>query len=363
MIDCDNRGFAHMNGEMDQSTGVKVLKSLWERTPEGKWGITDLHGIDLHPNSGCEPDFFTIANRMEMMSKNPRGRTMEELVQTMGSTNLILKQSIVPVVALVAGSPAFRVIGTAFVVSASGLVMTAGHVLMDPEDSGYGNVTNDNGALRFDRNLQMGVLLPLHPAVHGQGAIQFAPFELCAYWGGWKVSPLFHERDRMELDTDVAVCRLPPHPSGAYQPLNLSLRPMEVSEKVFAIGYAEMKNIPVRYEGGRVVLSHFKQDLYVSVGTTTTVHYDNRETRSATTPGPCFEFEAKIPGKMSGSPILGGDGAVIRGVVSKSFSGERSASGALLGPAMHLPVFGHRSIKDMMLDGSEGIPLIQGAGL
>lgn len=348
---------------MNQSTRVGILKSLWGRTPEGKWEITDLHGIELYSNPGCEPDYFTIANRMEMMSKNPRGRTMEELVQTMGSTNLILKQSIVPVVALISGSPELRVIGTAFVISASGLVMTAGHVLMDPEDSGYGNVTNYNGAIRFGRNLQMGVLLLLHPAVHGQGAIQFAPFELCAYWGDWKVSPLFHERDRMELDTDVAVCRLPPRPSGAYQPLNLSLRPVEVSEKVFAIGYAKMENIPVRYEDGRVVLSHFKQDLHVSVGTVTTVHHDNTMTRSATTPGPCFEFEAKIPGKMSGSPILGGDGAVIRGVVSKSFSGERSASGALLGPATHLPIFDHQSIKDMMLDGSEGIPLIQGAGL
>ncbi|WP_157510343.1 trypsin-like peptidase domain-containing protein [Lysobacter sp. Root559] len=348
---------------MDQSAEVAIFKSLWGRTPEGKWTITDVHGVDLFPNPGCDPDYFTIANRMEMMSRNPKGRTMDELVQAMGSTNLVLKQSIVPVVALVPGASALRVIGTAFVVSASGLVMTAGHVLMDPEDSGYGNVTNDNGAIRFGEGLQMGVLFPLHPANHCPGAVRFAPFELCAYWGGWKVSPLFHERDRMELDTDVAVCRLPPHPSGAYQPLNLSLRPVEISEKVFAVGYAEMENIPVRYEDGRVILNPFRQDLYVSVGTTTAVHHDNKVTRKATTPGPCFEFDAKIPGKMSGSPILGGDGAVIRGVVSKSFSGERSASGALLGPATHLPVFDHRSIKDMMFDGTDGIPRIQGAGL
>lgn len=348
---------------MDQSGGVRILTSLWGRTPDGKWAITDLHGIELYPNPGCEPDHFTIANRMEMMSRNPRGRSLEEIVQTFGSTNQILKQSIVPVVALAADSSELRVIGTAFVVSASGLVMTAGHVLMDPEDSGYGNVTNDNGAIRFGQDLQMGVLLPLHPPAHGEGAIRFAPFERCAYWGGWKESPLFHERDRVELDTDVAVCRLPPHPTGAYQPLNLSLRHVVVAEKVFAIGYAEMENIPIRYEDGRVILSHFKQDLYVSVGTITAVHHDNKVTRRVTTPGPCFEFEARIPGKMSGSPILGGDGVVIRGVVSKSFSGERGASGALLGPATHFPIFDHLSIKDMMLDGSEGIPIIQGADL
>lgn len=348
---------------MSQAAEVGILKSLWGKSVDGRWAVTDLHGVELHPEPGCEPDYFTIANRTEMMSKNPRGRTWEELVQTMGSTNLVLKQSIMPVVALEAGASELRVIGTAFVISASGLVMTAGHVLLDPEDSGYGDVTNDNGTVRFGEDLQIGVLFPLHPAIHGTGKVQFAPFEQCAFWGGWQQSPLIHQRDRVQIDTDVAICRLPPHPSGAYQPLNLSLRTVEVSERVFAVGYAEMPNIPVRYEDGRVVLSAFPQDLYVSVGTTTAVHQDNVVTRSSTTPGPCFDFDARIPGKMSGSPILGGDGVVIRGVVSKAYSGERGASGALLGPATQLPIFENKSIKDMMLDGSEGIPRIQGAGL
>lgn len=184
--------------------------------------------------------------------------------------------------------------------------------------------------------------------------MQFAPFEQCAFWGGWQQSPLIHERDRVHIETDVAICRLPPHPSGAYQPLNLSLQTVDVSERVFAIGYAE---------DGRVVLSAFSQDLYVSVGTTTAVHQDNVIARSSTTPGPCFDFDARVPGKMSGSPILGGDGAVIRGVVSKAYSGERGASGALLGPASQLPIFENKSINDMMQDGSEGIPRIEGVGL
>ncbi len=348
---------------MSQAAEVGILKSLWGKSADGRWAITDLHGVELHPEPGCDPDYFMIANRMEMMSKNPRGRTMEELVQTMGSTNLVLKQSIMPVVALEAGAPVLRVIGTAFVISASGLVMTAGHVLLDPEESGYGDVTNENGTVRFGQNLQIGVLFPLHPTIYGKWQVQFAPFEQCAFWGGWQQSPLIHERDRVQIDTDVAICRLPPHPSGAYQPLNLSLRTVEVSERVFAIGYAEMPNIPVRYEDGRVVLSAFPQHLYVSVGTTTAVHQDNGVTRSSTTPGPCFDFDARIPGKMSGSPILGADGVVIRGVVSRAYSGERGASGALLGPATQLPIFDNKSIKEMMLDGSEGIPRIQGFGL
>lgn len=349
--------------DVAKTSGVGILKSLWARTPASGWEITSLHGMELLPTEGCEQDYFTIENRLEMMSKRPRGMTMEELVETMGSTNLLLKQSIAPVVALVAGSPFLRVIGTAFVISASGLVMTAGHVLLDPEDAGYGDVTNENGAVRFGDKLQMGVLFPLHPATYGKGAFRFAPFEICKYWGGWKESPLFHERDRVVIDTDVAICRLPPHPSGAYQPLNLSLRPVAVAERVFAIGYAEMADIPIRYEDGSVVLSRFTQDLYVSIGTTSVVHHDNARTRTVSTPGPCFEFNAKIPGKMSGSPILGADGMVIRGVVSKSLSEERHAFGTLLGPATHLPLFDQRSLKDLMQDGSEGIPQIQGFGL
>jgi len=145
--------------------------------------------------------------------------------------------------------------------------------------------------------------------------------------------------------------------------LNLSLRSVAMSEQVFAVGYAEMADIPVRYEGDTVVLSHCAQDLFVSVGTTTAVHHDNAQTRSVSTPGPCFEFDAKIPGKMSGAPILGGDGAVIRGVVSRSFSGGRHAFGASLGPAAHLPLFDNKSLRDLMLEGTEGVPRIEGPDL
>lgn len=347
---------------MSIEPGVEIIKTLWEKNSFGEWGIAQLRGLKLLPERGYGGDYFRIANRFEL-PKNHVGLSFGQLIESAGSTNNLLKQSVVPVVALVAGASFLRVIGTAFVISASGLVMTAAHVLLDPEDSGYGDVTNENGAVRFGDNIQMGVLFPMPTVAHGSSFVRFAPFHSCRFWGGWKESPLFHERDRVDFDTDVAICRLLPRPTGAYQPLNLSLRPVEVSEQVFAIGYAEMDDIPVRYVDGAVVLGQFNQDLYVSVGSTTAVHLDNTQTRSVSTPGPCFEFDARIPGKMSGSPILGGDGAVIRGVVSKSLSGERHAFGALLGPATHLSLFDQESLKDLMVKGSEGIPRIQGPGL
>jgi len=66
---------------------------------------------------------------------------------------------------------------------------------------------------------------------------------------------------------------------------------------------------------------------------------------------------------MSGAPILGADGAVVRGVVSRSFSGERHAYGSMIGPAMHLPLRDNISFEALMKMGSEGIAQVQGSGL
>jgi len=103
--------------------------------------------------------------------------------------------------------------------------------------------------------------------------------------------------------------------------------------------------------------------LYVSVGEVMDVFPDNHQRKHVPTPGPCFDFRARVPGKMSGGPILGGDGAVVRGVISRSFSGERHAYGAMLGPIMRLPLSGDMTLKQMMNSGNEGIAQIQGQGL
>lgn len=347
----------------DERAGVEVLKTLWTRPVSGKWEISALKALSLTPSDGYGSDYFALSNRVELLTNSPRGLSAADLSGSFGSTSFLLKQSIVPVVALVDGETEVRVIGTAFFISASGLLMTACHVLLDPEDRGYGDVTNDGGVVRFGQGLQMGVLIPLNPAF-GKGRFQFAPFHASKFWGAWKSSPLLHQRDRVEMDTDVAICRIAPLPGvSGYQPLNLSLHPFFGTEHVFAIGYAEMDDIPFKRSDGMLLLEEFSQELFVSAGETTAVHSDNMITKAVPTPGPCFEFMAKIPGKMSGGPILGAEGAVVRGLVSRSFSGEMHAFGALLGPATHLPLFDHRSIRDLMLAGTEGIPQIRGPGL
>jgi hypothetical protein len=153
-------------------------------------------------------------------------------------------------------------------------------------------------------------------------------------------------------------------PGGAgHQPLNLSLNRFAKGEKAFAFGYAEMEDIPIEVQSGRLTVPDSDLDLYVSVGEVMDLFPDNHHRKDVPTPGPCFDFRAKLPGKMSGGPILGGDGAVVRGVISRSFSGEKHAYGAMLGPMMRLPLAEGVTLREMMNSGNEGIAKIRGEGL
>ena len=56
-------------------------------------------------------------------------------------------------------------------------------------------------------------------------------------------------------------------------------------------------------------------------------------------------------------------GAVIRGVVSRSFSGETHAYGSMVGPVTHLPLTSNETLKTMMDSGNEGIAKVVGQDL
>lgn len=339
------------------------MKTLWRKKGDGRWGIHDLKGITLQPRAGFDSDFFAFESEMEFMTSSPRTRNVHELFASFGPTDFLLKQSILPVVALVEGESIIRCIGTAFVISCTGFLITACHVLLDPQDRQYGRVSRAGNILRFSDGLSMGVVIPLSPA-YGRSAVRFFPFEECRYWGEWKEGPLLHESERFDMLTDVAVCKVAQMPDGtAHQPLNLSLNAFAKGETAYAIGYAEMEDIPMQRRNWQIVIPEFKQDLYVSVGEAMNVFPGNHHLKEVPTPGPCFDFRARVPGKMSGGPIFGADGAVVRGVVSRSFSREKHAFGAMLGPVMHLPVTGSATLRSMMDSGNEGITKIQGSGL
>ena len=118
-----------------------------------------------------------------------------------------------------------------------------------------------------------------------------------------------------------------------------------------------MKNIRLKEA------NDYEPELTVSVGRVTAVYPDNLTDRQNSTPGPNFEFDAKIPGKMSGSPILVGGGILTKGVVSRSWQNENHASGCLIAPIMRLPLINQESLLDLMRSGKEGIAQVQGSGL
>lgn len=347
---------------MPSQEDIEILKSLWRRSNAGRWEIAALKGLALKPLPNSDPTFFRIAPQMELMSERP-GANMHEIAASFGTTHFLLGQSILPVVACAQGERAMRSIGTAYVISCTGYLITAAHVLLDPVERGYGQVTRQASLLQFGPGLNMGVIMPLNP-VFGPRRYAFLGFERAHFWGEWKESPLFHVGDDFQYQTDVAICKIAELPNGvAHQPLNMSLSPVRTGERVYALGYAKMDDIPIADRSGALATSEFAHDIWVSVGEIVNVYPENLLKREVPAPGPCFDFRAQIPGKMSGGPILGGDGAVVRGVVSRSFSGENYAFGAMLAPAIHLPLANAQTLKALMDAGTEGIAKLQGSGL
>jgi hypothetical protein len=220
-------------------------------------------------------------------------------------------------------------------------------------------------------NLHFGVLIPFWAPSSGmimQRALRFFPIEQAWNWGGWKQSPLFHEDDRWEHYSDVGICKIPEMPNGgAHQPLNMSLNPFVPDEDAYALGYAEMPDVQLKPDNGGLAERCPSMDIYVSIGKIIKTFPQNHIEKKVSTPGPCFDFNARIPGKMSGAPIFGARGAVVRGVVSRSFSGEQHAFGSMLGPAMQLPLDdpenSDRTLADLLRAGNEGMAKVEGIGL
>lgn len=348
---------------------ISIMKTLWSRQTNGQWGISDMKGLELSAGSADDGQYFVLRGDIQLMTNRPIG-SLENIMSSFGPIDFLMQQSIVPVVAWLEGEHAIRCIGTASIISCTGYLLTAAHVLMDPIESGYG-ATRDGQQVRLSDNLNFGVLMPFWAQSTGmnmQKAFRFFPFDQIWNWGEWKRSPLLHENDRWEHHTDIAICKIQEMPNGGtHQPLNMSLNPFVPDEDAYALGYAEMPDIQLDPKNGNLVDRKPNMELHVSAGNIIQTYPQNDIEKEVPTPGPCFDFNARIPGKMSGAPIFGARGAVIRGVVSRSFSGENHAYGSMLGPAMHLPLTypdnTSRTLASLLESGNEGMTKVVGVGL
>lgn len=348
---------------------LQILKSLWVRGSDETWAVSDLKGLTLKSETESDARYFLLTGDIELMTNSPNGR-FTDVFSLFGTTDYLMQQSIVPVVAWVKGETYVRSIGTASIISCTGYLITAAHVLLDPLEAGYG-ATRIHGQLQYREDLNFGVMVPYMAPAGGisfKKAFRFFPFVKLWLWGRWKESPLIHEDDRWEYSTDVAICKIPEMPSGqAHQPLNMSLNPFCRGEEAYSLGYAEMPDIQINPETGRIEDIGFRLELYVTAGNIIETFPQNHIAREVSTPGPCFDFNARVPGKMSGAPVFGARGAVIRGVVSRSFSGEEHAYGSMLGPAMDLPMdepgIQGRTLRTLLEYGNEGMAQVHGKGL
>ena len=351
-----------------QPDNIGILKTIWMKNEAGVWISHGLKGIDLKPRQGFTKDYFKIENEMTLMTQNP-GPVMNNLFATFGTTEFLVRQSIVPIVAWNDGDEEIRCIGTGFFISASGLLLTAAHVIRDPVDENYTSITQvDKNSSRLGVNLRYGILLPANPAMKGAPFLKpspiqeakwfMCPFEWAQHWGREVESPLLHRKPEFKLDLDIAVCKVREHPLiGPFQPLNIGQHTLALNDRAVAIGYPEMRNIKLERDD-------YQPELVVSVGSVTAIYPDNVTEKKNSTDGPNFEFNAKIPGKMSGSPVLVGGGIITKGVVSRSLgSNDNHATGCLIAPMMDLPLINQKSLLDLMRDKKDGIANFIGAGL
>ncbi len=166
---------------------VSIMKTLWSRRADGRWQIDSMKGLELSSGDANKERYFALRGDIQLMTDRPNSG-IDDVMTMFGPTEFLMQQSIVPVVAWIEGEPTMRCIGTASIISCTGYMLTAAHVLMDPIESGYG-ATRDGDQVRMHDDLNFGILMPFWAPSSGmnmQKAFRFFPIEQAWNWGGWK---------------------------------------------------------------------------------------------------------------------------------------------------------------------------------
>ena len=142
-----------------------ALVEIWTTTKSGNhpehliaalregYGVVAMQSLDLLGPDRAGADFFAVRNDV-VVTQHPT---------IAGTIKSVSGESIVPVVALVAGENKVRCVGTAFFISCAGLLITAAHVMTDPIDRKYGNVKEGDDASLRAHKMNFGVLVPNNP--------------------------------------------------------------------------------------------------------------------------------------------------------------------------------------------------------
>ena len=343
---------------------MKVLKTFWQQNQDGVYGVVAMRGLDLLGPDRLGADFFAVQNDIVVTQHPPIAGTIRS----------VMGESIVPVVAIVAGENKVRCIGTAFFVSCTGLLITAAHVITDPIDCKYGKVKEGDDASLRAHEMQFGVLVPNNPLFQIPG-YSFFPFEWSMFLAEQRSAPLTFIGLDIKLTSDIAICKVPekagnyPHQPLTIMQSGIAGAGMGVGSDAWALGYAGVADFEIDLNPAGHISAHEKFNLHGSTGKLIEFFPSNFDKQVVPTPAPCFSFGARIPGGMSGGPIFDREGVYVHGVISKGWEDEsgpvRFSFGSMLRPSMGLPIsrMNGASLDDLHKLPSEGMAVLRGHGL
>ena len=144
---------------------MKTFKTFWNKRSDGAWQIAAMQGLDLKGQLSPDADFFPVRDDL-VVTQAP----------SIGTIKSIMGESVVPIVAALEGENKLRCLGTGFLISCTGLLITAAHVITDPIERKYAKASEDDDVTWFTHKMNLGVMVPTNPLLQGSG-YHFYPFE------------------------------------------------------------------------------------------------------------------------------------------------------------------------------------------